>query len=385
MKKTDSRQDLLKMIRDYLSGSSNQAQRTFLESYFLHFEGKEDVVEKMDENSRQQLGAEMLAEIEDTLFAPQRQKRSLWTTFARVAAMILVVLSIGIYFYKSTTSIRETTPEQSSVSIVPGGNKATLTLSGGRRISLDDANIGKLASQGGVNILKTYDGQLVYDLSGNERGSAVAMNTIETPRGGQYQVILPDGTKVWLNAESKLVFPSVFKGSERKVELSGEAYFEVARFTRLPFLVSSAGQVVEVLGTHFNISSYGDEPQVKTTLLEGSVRVSDKKSGQSFMLSPGQQTSLSRVGIMKLSQVNAEDAIAWKEGNFLFDNQSIEEVMRKISRWYDVDIEYRGKQTKETFVGQAPKFDKISDVLAVLELTGLAHFKIEGRRVIVMP
>lgn len=384
MKKIDSQAEFQQMVRDYLSGKANAEQQAFLEAYFQRFENREDILEATSEEEKQQLGAEMLLEIEDRLFAPKPQKR-LFPVLARIAAILLVIIAVGLYFYQSKWKATDVGNELAAAVIEPGGNRAVLTLADGRKISLDDANVGQLAQQNGVIIRKSADGQLVYDLSGNTEASTVNFNTIETPRGGEYQVILPDGTKVWLNAESKLVFPAVFKGNERKVELLGEAYFEVARNKRLPFRVLSAGQTVEVLGTHFNINAYEDDSNIKTTLLEGSIRVSGKTSGQSMVLVPGQQAAMARTGLIKISEVRADDAIAWKNGYFLIDKQPLAEVMRKISRWYDVEIEYRGRLTNETFVGQVSKFEKISEVLAALELTGLAHFKIEGRRVIVMP
>lgn len=384
MKKIDNQAEFQQMVKDYLSGKANAEQQAFLEAYFQHFENREDVLETTSEEEKQQLGAEMLLEIEDRFFVSQPRRR-IFPVFARVAAILLVFIAVGLYFYQSKKNNGETGLDQASLVINPGGYKATLTLADGKRISLDDANVGQLAQQSGVSIRKTADGQLVYDLSGTSEASAIGINTIETPRGGEYQVILPDGTKVWLNADSKLVFPAVFKGDERNVDLFGEAYFEVARNKRMPFRVSSAGQTIEVLGTHFNINAYADDSNVKTTLLEGSIRVSGKASGQAMVLVPGQQSAMAKTGLIKVSEVRADDAIAWKNGYFLIDKQPLVEVMRKISRWYDVEIEYRGRLTNETFVGQVPKFGKISEVLAALELTGLAHFKIEGRRVIVMP
>lgn len=383
MKKINNQTELQRMIKDYLAGKANEEQRAFLEHYFQHFEKAEDVLDKVSEEEKQILGADMLNGIEERLFSQPVPKKRLWPNLVRVAAVLLVFTTIGIYFYQSKK--QNLTQQEVAATINPGGHKAILTLADGRKISLDDAGVGKLAHQDGVTITKSADGQLVYDLSTASASSVIGTNTIETPRGGEYQVILPDGTKVWMNADSKLVFPAAFSGDQRKVELSGEAYFEVARNKRKPFLVSSAGQTVEVLGTHFNISAYSDDNSLKTTLLEGSVKVVGKTSGQAMILVPDQQSNLSRGGMIKVAQVKAEDAIAWKNGYFLFDNEPLAEVMRKISRWYDVEIEYSGRLTNETFVGQVSKFDKISEVLASLELTGVAHFKIEGRRVIVMP
>lgn len=383
MKKIDNQAELQRMITDYISGKANAEQKAFLEAYFQYFEGGEDILKHASAKEQQDLEAEMLAGLESRLFAPPPKRNKLWPAVARIAAVLLVLIAIGSYFYRKHDMAERN--DLVAAAIVPGGNKAVLTLSNGKRISLDDAAFGQLASQDGVAIKKSADGLLVYDVSNAVGTMTNGIHTITTPRGGEYQVILPDGTKVWLNAESSLSFPAVFKGMERQVTLSGEAYFEVAKNKRKPFLVNAGGQMVEVLGTHFNISAYKEDNNIRTTLLEGSVRVSVKNTTQSMVLKPGQQSAVTKNGLIKLSEVRADDAIAWKNGYFQFDNQSLPDVMKKIARWYDVDIEYNGKLTNENFVGQVSKFDDISDVLAALELTGLAHFKIEGRRVIVMP
>jgi transmembrane sensor len=332
------------------------------------------------------LGEEMEANINERIFSAHKPKILTLRRLIAAAAIIAVVLSISLYFYTNNSKVKPTLVAQINTNkIVPGGNKAFLTLADGVKISLDEASIGELSKQGNVIVRKTKDGQLMYDLSGTDQSGAVAFNTIETPRGGEYQVVLPDGTKVWLNAQSKLIFPTAFRGKQRKVELIGEGYFEVAKNKRMPFLVSSAGQVVEVLGTHFNISAYPDENTMKTTLLEGSVRITKTNTNQSAMLIPGQEASIKTGGNILVAAVNTNNAVAWKNGYFMFANESLETVMTKISRWYDIDVTYKGNVTKEAFVGQVSRFEKISEVLSVLELTGLVHFKIEGRRVIAMP
>lgn len=326
---------------------------------------------------------------------------------AYVAAILFVISSLGLYFYinrnidqlviaKKENGIRKN-------EISPGGDKAILTLSDGSTIALDSAKNGLLATQSGINISKTANGQIIYktSLSSTSRLEP-SYNTISTPRGGQYQVILPDGTKVWLNAASSLTFPASFSGGERRVKLSGEAYFEVVTLVspsnggderiHIPFRVVSGNQLVEVLGTHFNVNAYPDEATISTTLLEGSVKVMHMRTHHTMLLKPGQE---SQVGAdIQVSNVEVAQAIAWKNGYFVFAYENIESIMRKISRWYDVDIQYEGDITKEGFIGSVSKFENVSQVLDMLRFTGLVHFKVEdqtnkhgqkGRRIIVMP
>jgi transmembrane sensor len=264
--------------------------------------------------------------------------------------------------------------------VAPGGNKATLTLADGSVISLDEANNGTLTTQGDAKVIK-LDGKILYDLVANTKQTVY--NTISTPRGGQYQLVLPDGSQVWLNASSSVRFPTAFNGNERRVEITGEAYFEVAKDAGKRFIVSVNNAEVQVLGTNFNINAYNDEEEVKTTLLEGSVEFVN--ASDHITLKPGQQSQLSKQGMITLeNSVNLEEVIAWKNGRFNFENASIEMVMRQLARWYDVDIAYNGK-TEDLFVAEMPRGTKLSDALKALELTGKVRFEIEGKKIIVMP
>lgn len=317
----------------------------------------------------------------------------------RVAAVLLCVFTATFFFFRLNRA-NEDQPlvVTKSTDIRPGGNKAVLTLADGSKISLTDAGRGTLATQQGVSVIKSADGQIIYKVqngrtyagsgSDNEPSS---FNTIATPRGGQYSVVLPDGSKIWLNASSSISYPVRFNVAERKVVLHGEAYFEVAHLNRqekgggkVPFSVITGGQKVEVLGTHFNINGYADEPRVKTTLLEGKVRVSGD-GGKPVILLPGQQSQTSR-GRQDIRVVNADlkADVAWKNNQFFFEDESIHAIMRQISRWYDVDVVYKDELRGKTVWGSVPRYSNISRVLSVLELTGNVHFKIEGRQVIVM-
>jgi ferric-dicitrate binding protein FerR (iron transport regulator) len=269
--------------------------------------------------------------------------------------------------------------------IAPGGSKAILTLADGSEVVLEDASNGDITKQKNVTISKTKNGQLVYRVGGDAQpaeNKIPAFNTIKTPVGGQYRVVLSDGTKVWLNSGSSIKFPVTFIGNERSVEIEGEAYFEVARDKKRPFKVLSDNQVVEVLGTHFNVNAYRDEPNIKTTLAEGSVKVSS--DGISNTIIPGQQIRLSRKShAMNIVAVDTDAATSWKDGLFVFNDEGIHSIMRKISRWYGVDVVFQN-DINEKFGGVISRFENVSQVLKILEVTETIHFKIEKRRIIVM-
>jgi transmembrane sensor len=301
------------------------------------------------------------------------------------AAVVLFVLSISLWFFNSKPQQQIAVEQPQKESIQPGGNKAFLTLADGSKISLTDLPDGEIAEQAGIKITKTSDGQLVYEVLASEASTTepVRFNTIQTPRGGQYQVMLPDGSKVWLNAASTLRYPLYFSGKERRVELEGEGYFEIAHNKEIPFRVVNSTQEIEVLGTRFNVNAYSDEKSVITTLLEGAVKISSATGG-SEIIKPGQQVQLYSNGKMELSEVDTDLAVAWKEGKFIFRNEELQIVMRKLARWYDVEIEYEKAGPQKTVWGNVSKFDDVLQVLELIELSKVAQFKIEGRRIIVM-
>ena len=330
----------------------------------------------------------LLAAVHNKMRSEPKPERRRVISFRRiaVAASILgiLVLSGFLLFNRSgeTSFVKgKVNNKRFKNDVSPGGNKAVLTLADGSTIVLDEAQNGELAQQGNSKIIK-LDGKLSYDPV-NKNPKEVVYNTISTPNGGQYQLELADGSLVWLNATSSIRFPTTFIGKERRIEITGEAYFEIAKNREMPFIVAVNGAEVQVLGTHFNINAYNDEDNVRTTLLEGSVKF--VSGDNSNILKPGQQFQLAKNGAFNVANdVNVDEVVAWKNGLFAFENATIEKVMRQFSRWYDVEIEYRGK-TDDLFIAEMRRNIKLSDALKALELTGKVKFDIEGKKIIVMP
>ncbi|PTT01430.1 anti-sigma factor [Pedobacter sp. HMWF019] len=381
-----------KLLNKYLKGEASVEEKALVETWFL-----EETQEKATEFTGpdyERVKNKLWENIQQQNTRPKPIK-PLWPRIAAVA-VILLVTGIGIYMMSNRSSHK--TPSSTFYAkndISPGSNKAILTLSDGSKISLTDAENGKVADQAGISITK-IDGRLVYELKDpvmkSGSGQTKILNSISTPKGGQYQINLPDGTKVWLNSASSLKFPATFKGfRERKVELEGEAYFEVFKDKKNPFKVLSKHQVVTVFGTHFNINSYADEQSTKTTLLEGSVCVSSammrnvkiERQSQHF-LKPGQQSTLNNTSPEKIdiTAPSLDHVMAWKNGYFHFDNDNLYTVMRQLSRWYDVDVVYQIKSSDDEFIGDIPRSVNLSEVLKILEDDGV-HFRIEGKKIIV--
>lgn len=313
------------------------------------------------------------------------------------AAILILIGAAGYYAWISKQENKFTEPQQAhNVNIAPGGNNAILTLADGSTIDLNSALDGEIAKQSGTQINKVSDGQLLYakQISKNDsKTKSENMNLVRTPKAGQYQINLSDGTKVWLNSLSSIRFPASFSGRSRRVEITGEAYFEVASSKidgkKIPFSVVCNNQIIEVLGTHFNINSYKDEDAVKTTLLEGSVEVStiaasNGKPESTVKLKPGQQSIVKLSGTaspIKVEKADTESAIAWKEGYFKFKDTDIQEVMKQISRWYDLDVVYIGQLPKDQFTGYISKKVNISNVLNILEEGGGVKFAVNQKKV----
>lgn len=301
-----------------------------------------------------------------------------WIKYA--AAILLISLSLGLYFYQKQP--QNFTVVSNIKDILPGGNRAILTLGNGKKVILEDAATGLLAEQGNIEIRKAADGQIVYNIKG-ETGDASVINTIETQNGGQYQINLPDGTKVWLNAASSLKYPTSFASNERKVELSGEAYFEVAKNEKKPFKVKLNNDAeIKVLGTHFNINAYPEEQSINATLLEGSIAM---KSGLKIeKIIPGQQAqAFNNHRINVVNDVNLSQVMAWKNGFFSVDAASLQDIMKQVEKWYDVKVIYKDNVQAE-FVAKLPRNVPLQELLGLLEYTKQVHFKLEGKTLYVM-
>lgn len=399
-----SQRKLEELLRLFVEGKISRAEYEQLFDYIRSTSGEDDELnhavdyvfrniksyEDLSDDEKELLYKNIISSIpseEDS--RNEKSTRSLWYKIG-IAASIIVVFAIGLFFYSNKTQIQPVVAVKKiakPVVIEPGGDKAVLTLSDGSRIILDNAKNGILANQAGVSIQKTSDGELLYTFSHSDGDETLEItediiyNKIETPLGGKYQVNLPDGSKVWLNSASSLRFPALFSGNTREVELSGEAFFDVASNKNKPFKVITKDQIVEVLGTQFNINSYGDEETIKTTLIEGSVKIIYKD--KVVLLTPGQQFQPNELK-PKVIEADTEEVIAWKNGYFLFKNEGIHSIMRKLSRWYNVEVSYNGEIPEVGFGGNISRSKDITEVLDALQLTNAVHFKVEGRRITVM-
>lgn len=355
------------LLEKYNQGLCSAEEKALVESWFVSLSGEEKKLRDTDYD---------LIKNKIWLNIQQQNKpvRHLWPRIG-IAASILLILSAGGYFLLHKQPAQETAGMVKEIK--PGSNGAVLTLANGQKVVLGNAKIGMIASQNGAKLNKAGDSLLVYN-STSADASIVNYNTLETPRGKQYSVVLADGSKVWLNAGSSLKYPTSFSGKERLVELQGEGLFEVAHNAKQPFKVKTSSQTVEDMGTIFNINSYPDEPSVKTTLVAGSVKI----NGQTI-LKPGEQAILNNAGKLSVHETDVDEAIAWKNGKFIFEQENIPSVMRKLARWYDVEVIYNGSVSEKTFTSSISRFDNIQKILDKITFISGVHFKTEGRRIIV--
>ena len=370
------------LLKKYLSGNCTDEERALLESWYLKYEAH-DLPELSDLQ---------FAEIERSSIKIPKKMDFVWGRWAAAAAVLLIV-SFGIYFYQSYNSQGYSFKTQLiGKDIAAGRNKAFLTLADGSKVELSDSQSGIIVANGKM----MYNDSTVINTQPAVPSAAFPQSkgnykqfSLTTPRGGQYQVKLPDGTKVWLNAASSISYSTVLIANQvhRKVNLEGEAYFEVKKDPAQPFIVVSNGQEAEVLGTHFNINAYADEENVKTTLLEGSLRVKSS-APNSVILKPNQQSiSSDHNNALEVKNVSPSAVLSWKNGEFSFENETLESIMKQVSRWYDVEIAYENEGLKkEIFGGSISRFSDVSKVLKMLELTKHIHFIIneKERRITVM-
>lgn len=370
-------EEMLALAEKWISGTITPEERTRLFEWYDRFDDTRLTIEGSEATTFGRLKQEMLQDIRHKIKPPARVRR---LNRVSVAAAALLLLAPGAWLAlhsRTTARLAIATPTKNTSrtnDIAPGTNKAMLTLADGSTVTLDSARTGNLAKQGNAEVIKRGDGQLQY-ASTDAPPAAMVYNVLSTPRGGQYRLKLQDGTDVWLNASSSIRYPTAFLGKERRVEVTGEAYFEVAKNADMPFRVSvndpAAGKPteIEVLGTGFDVNAYKDEKDLRTTLLEGSVKVANGAGAET--LKPSEQAISSGSQLKKMALENPEQTIAWKNGYFEFENADIPTIMRQISRWYDVDVEYQGKGSEDRFSGRFSRNVSLAVVLQILHTSGV--------------
>jgi transmembrane sensor len=404
------KQAFLSMLDKYQDGTASPAEKRLIEEYYRRLElagttelsAEEEIALK--EAMYKQITSSMVER--DTPVIPLRRKNY---SLAAAAAVLLLTIGAGSYYWlfkqQAAPAPQQETAKAKPHDLPPGKDAATLTLADGRTIILDSAS-GTISKQGGATVIN-LNGQVSYAKAGDKNEQAqVVYNTISTARGNQYQLILADGSKVWLNSASSLRFPTAFTGNTREVELDGEGYFEITTLRlrsgqNMPFHVKTKTQDVEVLGTHFNVNAYKDEETVKTTLLEGKVKVGSRQSAvgsgekaegkeQSVILKPGEQAiavasplTTDHSPLTINHSPDLDQVMAWKNGWFEFDNTDLKTVMRQISRWYDVDVRYEMKPDKETYGGRISRNLNLSNILKMLETYGV-HYRLENKTLVVV-
>lgn len=378
-----NQEEYLELYEKYVSGLCSREEEERLYAYMDGFQMHESKPEHAEPES-EHLKTQLFQKINESIQQSERPTYKLFG-WVKYAAAVVLLLAAGILFInekQKSTQIDQVEAQlaKAKSAITPGRNTATLTLSDGSVLDLEQLDNGTIAHNGGAAVEKAAEGAIIYQPTGIE-STAVSYNTISVPAGGSYKVVLPDGTSVWLNALSSLTYPTAFNGASREVTLTGEAYFEVAKNPAKPFIAKVDAMKVTVLGTHFNINAY-DNKHYRTTLLEGSVRLSN--AARQTLLVPGQQGVVTADQRIELAKVNVNKIVAWKNGYFMFQDDTIQDIMGQISRWYNVDVQYTGTMSSKTFGGIYSRNKDINELLKGLELTGLVRFKIEGRRITVM-
>ena len=406
------------LLDSYIAGSATQQEQQLVEQWLEENDQQNTEWQLMNNKDKAAWLLQLYRDIDnsitpkdagwqddDTIDSSLAWYKKFWLP---VAAALIVSIGAGIYYFllpqqERATPVSVIAPQLQNDAL-PGTNKAILMLDNGKTILLDDSQDGVLVKQGGTAVSKQGENLMYKGKGNNDKDAPVVFNTLTTPRGGQYKLVLADGSKVWLNASSSIRYPVSFAGNERKVEITGEVYFEISQLSvdglkgkatkRIPFIVKvnmlgREGAEVEVLGTHFNINAYDDEDAISTTLLEGSIKISpprpNEKSLEAVIITPGQQARLNKNGLLQLvKEVNIEETVAWKNGLFMMDGVAIPAVLRQLARWYDVDIVYGNGIPEGRITGDIPRDMNLSEVLKVMELSGV-HFKIDNKKIIVNP
>jgi len=378
------KEKVLEILNKFEKGTISSAEEEFLNAYFNIFELNPDYTNELNKEEEEILNLRLKNKINQAIDQSDHRYSStvkkLNIIWVAIAATLIFVTFITFYSSKKDSDNNINSGNEVAINIPPGGNKAVLTLSNGSKILLTDTENGEISNKNGIKITKTGDGELAYEIIGKVESETKALNTIETPRGGQYRINLPDGTKVWLNAESSLKFPNAFERTgNRLVELSGEAYFEVAHNKDQPFIVKTSQQELEVLGTTFNLNTYENELFTTTTLLEGSVKITH--DNQTKVIRKGQEAKVKDDIEVEPAQDNA---IAWKNGTISFTNADIRTIMRQVSRWYDINVKYEGEIPTRLFTGEVSRQANLSELIGILE-TSKIRFKFDNKTITVIP
>ncbi len=383
--------ELKELIDKYLAETATPEEEKKLLDWYHESDNSEATILFSSEKEKELLFSRVRKKLESYIDKDRIPRRSVRRMVYRPVAVASVVLLFAVGGYLIYLNYRQhiAVPLHTTAKhdVMPGGNKAVLTLADGSTVVLSDVKNGQIAQQGNALVKKTADGQLVYTTGYPDKTQNLyppAINTITTPRGGQYHLILSDGTQVWLNAASSINYPAAFTGKSREVSVTGEAYFEVVHNSEAPFVVHTKGISVKDLGTQFNINAYDDEPAIKTTLVEGSVKLSTVHSPLSIVLNPGERAVVNKQGtIDKETDVDLEHTVAWKNNLFIFSGDDIQTVMRQLSRWYQVEVAYQGDRSSRHFSGIISRNNNISAVLKMLEATEKVKFRIDGNKIIV--
>lgn len=386
-----SNKRIIKLADTYLKGKASvEEERELHDWYDRQINDNEEKVVIFTNETEEDIGKRMFIALKAKIEANNKSENSKVVIFRRpffyIAASVIFLLAFALVFNLIIKSSEQSLPESVITSeykndVTPGRQKALLVLSDGKKVTLDGNELEKMIKEGSTEVTNE-EGSLIYN-NGSTNEEVELLNTLITSRGETYSLILADGTKVWLNSASSIQFPVAFKGKKRTVEIIGEAYFEVAHNANMPFQVKISDMEVQVLGTNFNINGYEDEGGIKTTLLEGSVKVSTKNS--SMLIAPGEQTIINNAtGKIRLKKdVDVEEALAWKNGKFIFQNANLNEIIKQLEKWYDVTFENQSKSGTEEFVGIISRDVNISQIIKMLEKTGNVKFEIQGKKIIV--
>ncbi|SUJ02520.1 fec operon regulator FecR [Sphingobacterium spiritivorum] len=379
-----SKDQYIQLYEKYTNGNCSKEELQKLETYKDSFEFTDtqwnNAVMGDSDEVKNRIYKKLLSGMNENSGTGYR--RYIWLKWGAVAATLLIILG-AVWMLQKNKETTRTTSVTTKNSIIPGGDKAMLILEDGTQVDLENTQSGAINSNGKYIAAKVGDGKLEYRDEDTKTASLVSYHTLRTPKGGQFQLRLPDGTMAWLNAASSIRYPTAFVGAERRVEISGEVYFDVKKQNGKHFIVQTNNQEITVLGTRFNVFAYTDESFVQTSLIEGKVQVDI--NDRQLMLKPGLSSVYHKdTGKIRTKSFDPDEVLAWQQGNFNFNAEPIESVMRKISRWYDVEIYYEGDIKGKMFSGSLSRFSNVQDILEVIALTGVVKFKIKDRKIYVI-